>query len=64
MSVPRIPSIADLEVMSLITKGEKPETGKLRSCIHGNIHYLKYALHYTDVPKHYTDNITPVMEFL
>lgn len=26
ISVPRIPSIADLDVTSLITKGEKPET--------------------------------------
>jgi len=56
ISVPRIPSIADLDVTSLITKGEKPETGTMKSCIHCNIHYLKYALHYTDVSKHYTCN--------
>ena len=64
ISVPRIPSIADLDVTSLITNGEKPETGTLKSCIHCNIHYLKYALHYTDVTKHYTDNTTPVIEIL
>lgn len=64
ISVPRIPNIADLDVTSLITKGEKPETGTLKSCIHCNIHYLKYALHYTDVSKHYTDNTTPITKFL
>jgi len=30
ISVPRIPSIADLDVTSLITKGEKPETGTMK----------------------------------
>jgi len=64
ISVPRIPSIADLDVTSLITKGEKPETVTVKSCIHYNIHYLKYALHYTDVSRHYTDNTTPVTKFL
>ena len=41
ISVPRMPNIADLDVTSLITKGEKPATGTLKSCIHCNIHYLK-----------------------
>lgn len=64
ISVPRIPNIADLDVTSLITKGEKPETGALKSSIHCNIYYLKYALHCTDVSKNYTDNTTPVTKFL
>lgn len=30
ISIPRIPNIADLDVTSLITKGEKPGTGTMK----------------------------------